>query len=100
LFITQFRKSERTILLRLLSVKAAFSLTPTLFRWERECLRLVTLKVEALRPCEGRTSALPLPAGEGWGEGEGTDFVMTVRFILTVLANRVSFLLIPPDGCG
>ena len=48
----------------------ALSLTPTLSRWERECCRPSFAIPGALDHSNTRPNWLPLPAGEGWGEGE------------------------------
>ncbi len=47
-----------------------FPLTPTLSRGERENTGQPVVGAEVLTHFMHRTSWLPLPTGEGWGEGE------------------------------
>ncbi len=57
---------------------AGLSLTPALSRWAREDRRPPVRKSRASSQTKARTWSLPLPAGEGWGEGEVTS--QTVGF--------------------
>ena len=57
----------------------AFSLTPTLSRWERESGRPSLASRGASRLAEARTNRPPLPAGEGWGEGERPGMELNAR---------------------
>jgi hypothetical protein len=45
-------------------------LTPALSRREREDSRQSAVNMDASGKVERRSAILPLPAGEGWGEGE------------------------------
>jgi len=47
-----------------------FPLTPTLSLGERGKLRHSVGESEAVGICASRALVLPLPEGEGWGEGE------------------------------
>ena len=51
----------------------AFSLTPALSRRERENVSQRLLTTGAFRVVGDRLLRLPLPAGEGRGEGESND---------------------------
>src|SRR6266404_1802338 len=50
---------------------AQFPLTPALSLGEREHRRLILRKSDALTSRQNLAAILPLPKGEGWGEGEG-----------------------------
>jgi hypothetical protein len=49
---------------------AAFPLTPALSLGEREDVRQRVREADTLGTVERLSSVLPLPKGEGWGEGE------------------------------
>ena len=66
----------------------AFSLTPTLSRWERESGRPSLANRGASRLAEARTNRLPLPAGEGWGEGERPPAIRDAGKKLRCAARR------------
>ena len=54
----------------------AFSLTPALSRWERENRSTDAARIERVPFVARRTSWPPLPAGEGWGEGERPEITV------------------------
>ncbi len=49
-----------------------FSLTPALSRWGRENVSQRSNRC-GVPVGEKRNASLPLPEGEGWGEGEGIE---------------------------
>ena len=68
----------------------ALSLTPALSRWERGRRQAAFVCGEPFEQFERTTSFLPLPAGEGWGEGE------RVRPAADSRANTPETPLAPP----
>jgi hypothetical protein len=54
----------------LLLAGGPFPLTPALSLWEREDRRQLVGKARRAGIIERRTQLLPLPKGEGWGEGK------------------------------